>query len=109
MGWGNCRSRWRWRPRRLDTLAAYSPNIRALIRHSRLLTPADLESDYHLPQGSLYHGEMTLDQFFHMRPIPGWARYNTPIANLYLCGPGTHPGGVTGIPGRNVARNILKT
>jgi phytoene dehydrogenase-like protein len=91
----------------LDTLAAYSPNIKDLIRHNRLLTPADLESGYNLPEGSLYHGEMTLDQFFHMRPVPGWANYAAPIANLYLCGPGTHPGGgITGLPGRNAAREI---
>jgi phytoene dehydrogenase-like protein len=91
----------------LDTLADYSPNIRAIIRHGRLFTPVDLEAEYSLPEGNLHHGEMTLDQFFHMRPVPGWAQYATPITGLYLCGPGAHPGGgITGIPGRNAAQVI---
>jgi phytoene dehydrogenase-like protein len=91
----------------LETLADYSPNIRAIIRYGRLLTPADLEAEYGLPEGNFHHGEMTLDQFFHMRPVPGWAQYATPISGLYLCGPGTHPGGgITGIPGRNAAQVI---
>jgi len=57
----------------------------------------------------LYHGELTLDQILFMRPVPGWSRYRTPIAGLYLCGPGTHPGGgIAGAAGRNAARVILK-
>jgi len=59
--------------------------------------------------GHLYHGELTLDQILFMRPVPGWSRYRTPIAGLYLCGPGTHPGGaIAGAAGRNAARVILK-
>ncbi len=92
----------------IDTLAEYAPNIRDLILHRRVLTPPDLEAAYGLPEGNPSHGEMTLDQFFHMRPIPGHARYRTPIDGLYLCGAGCHPGGgVTGIPGHNAARAIL--
>ena len=69
----------------------------------------DLESIYGLPEGNPNHGEMLLNQFFHMRPIPGHARYRTPVGALYLCGAGCHPGGgVTGIPGHNAAREILK-
>jgi phytoene dehydrogenase-like protein len=61
------------------------------------------------PGGHLYHGELTLDQILFMRPVPGWSRYRTPIAGLYLCGPGTHPGGgIAGAAGRNAARVILK-
>jgi phytoene dehydrogenase-like protein len=61
------------------------------------------------PSGHLYHGELTLDQILFMRPVPGWSRYRTPIAGLYLCGPGTHPGGgIAGAAGRNAARIILK-
>jgi phytoene dehydrogenase-like protein len=91
----------------LDTLNSYSENIKEIILDSHLLTAADLEAEYNLPEGNLYHGEMTLDQFFHMRPVPGWAQYTTPIEGLYLCGPGTHPGGgVTGLPGRNAAMII---
>jgi phytoene dehydrogenase-like protein len=92
----------------LDALAAYSPDLQKLILHQRLLTPADLEMEYSLPEGNLNHGEMTLDQFFHMRPIPGWAQYRTPLFGLFLCGAGSHPGGgITGLPGHNAAREIL--
>jgi phytoene dehydrogenase-like protein len=92
----------------LDTLAEYAPDIREKIVASKLLTPCDLEREYGLPEGNLNHGEMTLDQFFHMRPVPGWAGYRTPVEGVYLCGSGTHPGGsVTGLPGRNAARTIL--
>ena len=93
----------------LDTLAEYAPKIRDAIVHCLTLVPPDLEARYGLREGSPSHGEMTLDQFFHMRPVPGYARYRTPVAGLYLCGAGSHPGGgVTGIPGRNAAREILK-
>ena len=93
----------------IDTLAEYAPEIRNLIIDRRVLVPTDLESLYGLPEGNPNHGEMTLDQFFHMRPIPDYARYRAPVAGMYLCGAGTHPGGgVTGIPGHNAAREILK-
>jgi phytoene dehydrogenase-like protein len=92
----------------VDTLAEYAPRIRDAILHRRVLTPPDLETAYGLPEGNPSHGEMTLDQFFHMRPIPGFARYRAPIKGLYLCGAGCHPGGgVTGIPGYNAAKAIL--
>ncbi len=91
-----------------DTIAEYAPNFRGLVEDRRMLTPIDLERIYDLPEGNTNHGEMTLDQFFHMRPVPGYARYRTPVKGMYLCGPGCHPGGgVTGIPGRNAAREIL--
>jgi len=92
----------------LDTLAEYAPDIREKIVASKLLTPCDLEREYGLPEGNLHHGEMTLDQFFHMRPVPGWAGYRTAVEGVYLCGSGTHPGGgVTGLPGRNAAREVV--
>lgn len=93
----------------LSTLALYTPNLNSLISNSLLLTPLDLESTYGLPEGSGTHGEMTLDQFFYMRPVPGYARYRTPIDGLFLCGVGTHPGGgVNGLSGHNAAREVLK-
>ena len=93
----------------LDTLAEYAPKIRDAIVHRRTLVPPDIETMFGLREGNPHHGDMTLDQFFHMRPVPGFARYQTPIAGLYLCGAGSHPGGgITGIPGRNAAREILK-
>jgi len=93
----------------VDTIAVYAPNFRGLIIDQRMISPTDLETVYDLPEGNTNHGEMTLDQFFHMRPIPGYARYRTPVEGVYLCGAGCHPGGgVTGLPGRNAAREILK-
>ncbi|MDP7544988.1 MAG: hypothetical protein QGG31_04375, partial [Anaerolineales bacterium] len=82
--------------------------FRDSVLHMQVLTPRDMELDYGLPEGNPNHGEMTLDQFFHMRPLPGYARYRTPIAGLWLCGSGSHPGGgVTGLPGKNAAREVL--
>lgn len=93
----------------IDTLAAHAPNIRELILHRQVITPLDWERDYGLAEGNIYHGQMALDQLLFMRPVPGFARYRTPVENLYLCGAGTHPGGgVSGIPGRNAARALLK-
>ncbi|MFN8455324.1 MAG: FAD-dependent oxidoreductase [Anaerolineae bacterium] len=93
----------------IDTLSQYAPNLRETILHSKVLTPLDLEQIYGLPEGNPNHGEMTLDQFWYMRPVPGYAQYRAPIEGLYLCGAGTHPGGgVTGLPGYNAAREILK-
>jgi phytoene dehydrogenase-like protein len=72
-------------------------------------TPLDMERRFGLTGGNVFHGEMSLDQMFAMRPVPGAARYRTPIRELYLCGSGTHPGGgVMGVPGYNAAREILK-
>jgi phytoene dehydrogenase-like protein len=93
----------------IDTLAEYAPKLRDLIRFREVLVPPDLEAAYGVPEGSLCHGDMTLDQFFHMRPIPGFARYRGPFPGLYLCGASAHPGGIlNGIPGRNAAREILR-
>ena len=72
------------------------------------LSPLDLEREYGLTGGNIFHGDLRLDQLFALRPVAGWARYATPLPGLYLCGSGTHPGGgVTGAPGHNAARVIL--
>ncbi len=93
----------------IETLSEYAPDLKSLILHRQVLTPLDLERTYGLTEGNVYHGEMLLDQILFMRPVPGWAQYRTPIAGLYLCGPGTHPGGgVSGRPGRHAARQVLK-
>ncbi len=93
----------------IETLAGYAPNIKDIIVHSHVLSPLDLERVFGLTGGDIFHGQMTLDHLFFMRPIPGWARYRTPITGLYLCGSGTHPGGgIMGAPGYNAAREILK-
>jgi len=92
----------------MTTLEEYAPGISETVVDSVVFTPADLESRYGLPEGNLHHGDMTLDQIVYMRPIAGYARYATPIENLYLCGAGSHPGGcLTGLPGHNAARQIL--
>ncbi|MBL8221185.1 MAG: NAD(P)/FAD-dependent oxidoreductase [Bryobacterales bacterium] len=92
-----------------DIIAEYAPNFRDLVEHRQVLTPLDLERRFHITGGNIFHGEMSLDQMFVMRPLAGWARYKTPIKGLYLCGSGAHPGGgVMGAPGHNAAREILR-
>lgn len=94
----------------IDLIAEYAPNFRSLIIDRQTLTPLDLERRFGITGGNIFHGEMSLDQLFVMRPVAGWARYRTPIPRLYLCGSGAHPGGgVMGAPGYNAAREILKT
>ena len=81
----------------------------AAIEAMEVLTPLDLERRFGLTEGNIFHGDLSLDQLFFMRPVPGWARYRTPIEGLYLCGAGAHPGGgVTGAPGHNAARQVLR-
>ena len=93
----------------VKTLAEYAPNLPGLVEDGQIITPKDLEDTYSLTGGHIFHGELALDQFFTMRPLLDWARYATPIQNLYLCGSGTHPGaGLTGGSGANAAKEILK-
>jgi phytoene dehydrogenase-like protein len=93
----------------LDLIEEYAPGFRDRVIHQQVLTPLDLERRFGLTGGNIFHGEMSLDQMFVMRPVAGSARYRTPIRGLYLCGSGTHPGGgVMGAPGYNAAREILK-
>ena len=93
----------------LGTLSRHAPGIEQLVVHRQVITPHDLESTYGLTGGHILHGEPSLDQLFTMRPVLGCAQYRTPIAGLYLCGAGTHPGGgITGGSGQNAAKEILK-
>lgn len=93
----------------LDVIEEYCPNIRSIIVNHQTLSPLDLERRFGLTGGNIFHGEMSLDQMFVLRPVAGWARYRTPVKGLYLCGSGAHPGGgVMGAPGHNAAREILK-
>jgi phytoene dehydrogenase-like protein len=92
----------------VDTLAEYAPNIRRILLHRQVVTPLDLERDFALTEGNIFQGELSLDQLFFMRPVPGWAKYTTPVRNLWMCGSAAHPGGgIMGAPGRNAARRIL--
>ena len=93
----------------IDTLAEYFPNLKSSIKNIKTLTPQDIESTYGLTEGDLNHGQIMLDQFMFMRPIPGWSNHKTPIDNLYLCGSGVHGGGggISGASGRNIIK-VLK-
>jgi phytoene dehydrogenase-like protein len=92
----------------IDTLAEYAPNIRDIVLHRQVVTPLDLEREWGLTEGNIFQGELSPDQLFFMRPVPGWAQYRMPLRGLYLCGAATHPGGgIMGAPGRNAARKIL--
>jgi phytoene dehydrogenase-like protein len=92
----------------IDTVDALAPNFRASVVGRRALTPLDLERVFGLTGGDIFHGALGLDQLFAARPVLGNANYRMPLKGLYLCGSGAHPGGgVTGIPGRNAAREIL--
>jgi phytoene dehydrogenase-like protein len=93
----------------VSLIEEYAPGFKNSILHRQVLTPLDLQQVFGLTGGHIHHAEMALDQIFFMRPLPGWARYGTPVRNLYLCGSGTHPGGgVTGLPGYYAAREILQ-
>lgn len=93
----------------IATLAQYAPDLPGLIRHCQVITPLDWEQEYSLTEGSIYHGQMGLDQMLFMRPFPGYAQYQTFIKNLFLCGAGTHPGGgLTGAPGYNAAKEVKR-
>jgi phytoene dehydrogenase-like protein len=92
----------------LAALADYFPNLNSSIISTKTITPKDLEETYGLTEGDINHGQLMLDQFLFMRPIPGWSNHKTPIDNLYLCGSGVHGGGgVSGAAGRNVLK-VLK-
>lgn len=91
----------------IDTLAGYFPNLKSSIVDRKSITPLDLETTYSLTEGDLNHGQLMLDQFLFMRPLPGWSNHKTPIDNLYLCGSGVHGGGgVSGATGRNVVKAL---
>ena len=93
----------------LDTLEEHAPGLRGLVLHQHINTPDDLEKTFGIQSGHIFHGELALHQLFFLRPAPGWAQYRTPIANLWMCGSSTHPGGcITGAPGRNAALSILR-
>ncbi len=92
----------------IDTIAEYAPNLRDIILHRQVLTPLDIERRFGLSEGNIFQGELSLEQLFFLRPVPGWAQYRTPIRNLYMCGSATHPGGgIMGASGLNAARKIL--
>jgi phytoene dehydrogenase-like protein len=93
----------------IDTVEAYAPSFRASVIARKILTPLNLERDFGLVGGDIFHGCLSLDQLYSARPVLGHADYRSPVAGLYMCGASTHPGGgVSGAPGRNAAREILR-
>jgi phytoene dehydrogenase-like protein len=93
----------------LNRLAEIAPDLPRLVVAAETMTPVDLERELGLSGGQIFHGEHALDQLYAMRPVLGWAQHRTPLAGLYLCGSGTHPGGgITGAPGAHAARVVLR-
>jgi phytoene dehydrogenase-like protein len=93
----------------IDTVTRYAPNFKDAVIGRSILSPLDLEREFGLTRGDIFHGALTLDQIWSARPMLGYADYRAPIERLYLCGAGTHPGGgVSGLPGHNAAREIVR-
>ena len=93
----------------INTIAEFAPNLKNIIIGRQILTPFDIEEQIGLTEGNIFQGELSLEQLFFLRPVAGWARYRTPVKNLYMCGSATHPGGgIMGAPGRLAAMEILK-
>jgi phytoene dehydrogenase-like protein len=106
-GWDAARPQ--FTERAVTMLERYAPGIRESIVGAELLTPVDMEREFRIDGGHWHHGELAFDQFLMVRPVPGAAQHRTPLAGLYLCGAGCHPGGgVMGIAGRNAAQQVLK-
>ena len=106
-GWDNQRQS--FIDRIIATLSTYAPRLGESIRASELLTPPDIEREFRITGGHWHHAELALDQFLMVRPVPGAAQYRTPMAGLFLCGAGSHPGGgVMGLAGRNAARQVIR-
>jgi phytoene dehydrogenase-like protein len=93
----------------VDTLAEYCPGLKESILFRQVLTPWDMEQEFGLTEGNIFHGELSLEQLWFQRPAAGWSRYKTPIRNLWMCASGTHPGGgIMGAPGELAAKTMLK-
>jgi phytoene dehydrogenase-like protein len=93
----------------VEIVGRYAPNVPGSVLARQVLTPLDLERTYALTEGNIFHGDLSLEQLFFMRPVPGWSQYRTPVKGLYLCGAGAHPGGgVTGAPGYNASHQALR-
>jgi len=93
----------------IDTVTTHAPNFRSSILGMHALSPADLEREFGLIGGDIFHGALQLDQLYSARPMLGYGDYRSPLSALYMCGSGTHPGGgVSGAPGHNAAMEILR-
>ena len=107
--WQNTREKETFADLVIRTVDAHAPGFAASVLGRQVLSPLDLETRFGLTDGDIFHGQLSLDQLFSLRPVLGHAAYRMPLSGLYLCGSGGHPGGgVTGLPGRNAAREILR-
>ncbi|MGI9476428.1 MAG: phytoene desaturase family protein, partial [Hyphomicrobiaceae bacterium] len=107
--WANAHEKEGFADHVIDTVTRYAPNFKANVVGRQVLSPLDLEQRFGLVDGDIFHGQLGLDQMFSTRPVLGSANYRLPLQALYLCGSGAHPGGgVTGAPGHNAAREILR-
>ena len=94
----------------IDTLDAHAPGLRSSIVAATIITPSDLHTDFGFSGGHIFHGELSADQLYAMRPLLGFGRYETPVRGVFLCGAGTHPGGfMSGINGRLAAQHVLRS
>ncbi len=96
------------RDRVIQMLDESMPGFASSVLHAQILTPKDIEGEFGAPEGCLDHVEISLDQILYMRPMPGWFRYRTPVDGLYIAGPGTHPGGQSGLSGKCAAQQVLQ-
>src|SRR5207253_11074241 len=93
----------------INTIAEYAPNLLDVILHRQVLTPLDIERRFGLTEGNIFQGELSLEQLFFNRPVPGYARFRSPVRDLWLCGSATHPGGgIMGANGRIAAVEVLR-
>ena len=107
--WEDAREKERFADLVIDTVTEHAPNFRSAVLGRQVLSPLDLERRFGLVDGDIFHGALGLDQLFATRPVTGFADYRMPLEGLYLCGSGAHPGGgVTGVPGHNAAREMLR-
>ena len=106
-GWDEQKSTFAYKV--ISQLGQYSPDLKSLVVDHEFLTPRDIEEQFHAVQGHWHHGDLSIHQSFMMRPVHGSAQYDTPVDGLFLCGAGSHPGGgLTGLPGQNAAKRVLK-
>ncbi len=107
--WSNAQEKEAFADLVIETVTRHAPNFKAAVLHRQVLSPLDLEQRFGLIDGDIFHGQLGLGQLFSARPVLGYADYRLPVPGLYLCGSGAHPGGgVTGVPGMNAAREIIR-
>jgi phytoene dehydrogenase-like protein len=107
--WSNVREKEAFADLVVETVSRHAPNFKSAVLARQILSPLDLEERFGLVDGDIFHGQLGLGQLFSARPVLGYGNYRMPLKGLYLCGSGAHPGGgVTGVPGMNAAREIVK-